>query len=379
MTQNTLDYIIIGPAYPFRGGISDTQHQFAKALQKEGKKVKLFTFTKLYPKFIFPGKSQLTIDKISPNLNILPQIHAFNPLNWRKIAKKINSIKPKQVVFRYYTPFLAPAYGNIAKHIDTDIKKIALVDNWRPHEKSIWDTHLNLFFGKKIDLFTTLSENVANQLNKEFLKPIWAGFHPIPENLPELIPQKIARNKLKWDQEKKIVLFYGLIRKYKGVELLIKSFAEEALLNKNFSLYIAGECYENSKKYTDLVNKLNLNNRVRFDFTFQSIEKTQLLFSAADCVAQTYHSATQSGVTPLSYFYEKPLLVSDIDGLRTPVIKDKTGICTGIKTKLIAQNLSNLLKDENLSKFQKNILKNKKKYQWNSFVKKWDSFIIKNI
>ena len=379
MTQTPLDYLLIGPAHPFRGGISDTQHELAKALQKEGKKVELFTFTKLYPKFIFPGKSQLTTNEISPDLNINQEIHAFNPLNWKKIAKKINSIKPKQVVFRYYTPFLAPAYGNIAKYLDRDIKKIALVDNWEPHEKSIWDAPLNSFFGRKIDLFTTLSKNVANQLNKEFSKPIWGGFHPIPENLLAPISKKKAREKLKWAQEKKIVLFYGLIRKYKGVELLIKSFAEEALSNKNFILHVAGECYENSKKYTDLVNELKLNNRVKFDFTFQSTEETQVLFSAADCVAQTYHSATQSGVTPLSYFYEKPLLVSDIEGLKTPVIKDKTGLCTKKNTKLIAENLSNLLKDENLNKFQKNILKSKEKYQWNSFVKKWDSFINKEI
>ncbi|MEK9614049.1 MAG: glycosyltransferase, partial [Flavobacteriaceae bacterium] len=297
MANRDLDYILIGPAYPYRGGISDTQHQLAISLQKQGKKIQLITFRKLYPKLLFPGKSQFTSESAPENIAIEPKIHAFNPLRWKRIAKQINQQKPKQVVFRYYTPFLAMAYGRIAKSLHPTIKKIALVDNWSPHESTLWDGVFNRYFGKQMDGFTTLSKNVAHQLQDQFTKPVWDGFHPIAEDLPPPLDKKGARKKLKWSLQKKVVLFYGLIRKYKGLDLLISAFAEKELSDQNIILYVAGECYEDPKKYTDLVKQLQLEDRVFFDFHFQSPTETQQLFSATDIVAQTYHSATQSGVT----------------------------------------------------------------------------------
>tara|TARA_A100001015_G_C15005272_1_gene720356 strand:+ start:696 stop:1832 length:1137 start_codon:yes stop_codon:yes gene_type:complete len=377
MTKNSLDYLILGPAHPFRGGIADTQHELAMALQKNGKKVELLTFTKLYPELIFPGKTQFS-DQASPEkLYITQLIHAFNPTKWHKVVKYISTKSPKIIVFRYYTPFLAFAYAWIAKSLPKSIKKVAIIDNWIPHEPSRCDRKLNLFFSKYLDCITTLSPFVANQIKTDFKRPVWAGFHPINSNLLPIIDQKKARIKLNWESGATYVLFFGLIRKYKGLELLIRAFNETPLVNQNIKLYVAGECYENQKKYTQIVKSLNLDDQVILDFNFKNTRDIQKLFSASDIIAQTYHKATQSGITPLAYYYQKPLLVSNIEGLKVPVISDQTGLVVKNKPKSIAEGIFEILDKKKLDKFSTNMKKASFKYNWNSFSKQWISFISK--
>ena len=374
MAETVLDYLFIGPAHPFRGGISETQHELTKTLMEQGFNVKLFTFTSLYPKILFPGSSPYSSQKAPKNLDIEQKIHAYSPIGWKKIAEQINTLQPKNVIFRYYTPFLAPVYTSIAKRLDMGIKKIALVDNWFPHESNIWDKALNRYFGKQMQGFTTLSTQVAQQLKLEFKVPIWSGFHPIATHLHPEIEQQKAKEILGWSPSEKTILFFGLIRKYKGLELLIQSFAESPLKEENIRLYIAGECYENPNKYSNLIKELQIENRVTLDLTFKNTEETALLFSAADAVAQTYHTATQSGVTPYAYFYNKPLLVSDIPGLKEVIKKDNTGVCSSKNPSSIASHLIKLLDTENTTNYQKNIEKVKGLYQWSSFAEKWHHF-----
>ena len=375
MAKNHLDYLIIGPAYPFRGGIADTQHELAKALQKKGKKIELLTFTKLYPKVFFPGKTQLS-DQTSPKkLIITQQIHAYNPTKWSRTIRYICSRSPKVVVFRYYNPFLALSYAWIARKLPNSIKKVAIVDNWIPHETSWIDKKLNLLFSKYLDCISSLSLFVANQIKDNFDGPVWAGFHPINTNLLPILDQKQARLKLNWDIEVSYVLFFGLIRKYKGLELLIKAFNEAPLIDKNIKLYVAGECYEDKKKYTKIIETLNLGKRVILDFNFKNKTDIQLLFSACDVVAQTYHKATQSGVTPLAYYYQKPLLVSDIESLKTTIITDHTGITVKKDSKSIAAGIYKILDKNNITNYSENMRKTSIKYNWSTFSEQWDSFV----
>jgi len=376
MAPKELDYLIIGPAHPFRGGIAETQHELAKALLEQGYTVRLITFTKLYPKFLFPGTSPYTTLKSPKKLVIDQDIHAYYPWRWKKTSRYINSLKPKNVIFRYYTPFLAPVYVAIAKRLEKNIKRSALVDNWFPHESNLFDKRLNKYFGKQMQSFTTLSSQVAEQIKKEFNIPVWAGFHPIATSLSPKIEKEKARNILGWASETKMVLFFGLIRKYKGLELLLQSFTESPLKEQDsICLYVAGECYEDPNKYTTLVKDLKIESRVTLDFTYKNPNEAALLFSAADAVAQTYHSATQSGITPYAYFYNNPLLVSDISGLNELIKKDTTGLCTPKKSKAIATHLIELLEEGNFKKYKENIIGAKDKYQWSYFVKKWHHFI----
>lgn len=375
MEDSTIDYLIIGPAHPFRGGIAETQHELAFALLNQGKKVALLTFTKLYPDRLFPGKTQKSNAPQPSQLEIVQQLHAYNPFHWKRTVETIKKINPKTIVFRYYTPFLSPAYCYVAKKLPNNIKKIALVDNWIPHEPRIFDRFFNLRFGKQMNAFTTLSETVGQQIEKEFTTPLWKGFHPIGAHLLPKISKKDARKQLQWSDQQSIVLFFGIIRKYKGLELLIKAFAEEILNREDVLLYIAGECYENSKKYTALVANLKIQNKVTFYFNYQNKEAIQLLFSGADVVAQTYHTASQSGVTPLAYFYQTPLLVTNIEGLKSPVEKDQSGLCAEKNSNDIAAKLKVVLNPEHLKIYQKNIEKALPNYSWQSFAKAWDAFI----
>ena len=377
MPEQRLDYLIIGPVAPFRGGIAETQYELATHLQLSGKKVQLLTFSKLYPKFLFPGENQKTKEKQQDSLKVSESIHAYNPLRWGKVIHQINQLNPQNLIFRYYTPFLAPVYGWIAKKTNPQINKIALVDNWIPHERRVFDGILNRFFGKQMHAFTTLSKSVASQIKNDFKQPVWVGFHPINTQLLPSISKAEARKKLGWDQKQTIVLFFGLIRQYKGLELLIKSFSEEVFNNRNTVLKIVGECYENKNKYTDLVAQLGLENKVVFDFEYKSLSAIQIHFSACDLVAQTYHTATQSGVTPLAYFYNKPLLVSDIEGLSAPIKKDQTGVCVQKTPKAIAEGICELLDQKKYQKAKDNLKKSLPNYQWKVWVEQWSNFIEK--
>ena len=367
------NFILIGPAFPFRGGISNTNHELIQEIQKKFKNSFIITFKKLYPNFIFPGKNQFSNENKPLKINIERHLTSYNPMSWIKTAKRINKFNPKAVIFRYYTPFLAPAYFFINILISNKIKKIALVDNWKPHESFLFDNFLNKLFGIKITGFVSLSKNVSNQIRLNFKKPILTLFHPINQNLPIPISKSNARKILKWPKERKTILFYGLIRKYKGLDLLINSIIEEPLKKSQIHLVIAGEFYEPKEKYLKLISKNNLDKRISIYDEYIDNEMTKHLFCASDAVIQTYHSSTQSGVTPLAYFYSTPVLVSKIDGLKDPVLKDKSGIVSEKSTKKISRNILKLL--NNLNYYTKNIEKTKSNYKWKKFAYELEKFI----
>ena len=360
--------LLLGPAHPFRGGIANTQNYLAQNLDALGHEVTLFTFTIQYPRLLFPGKTQFTEDKAPDQLNRKRKIHSFNPFNWYKVARSINQIKPDYVIFRYWTPFLSPCWYGIARGINKTIKKIGLVDNWIPHETKFCDKTLTQLFSSQMDGFTTLSAAIGDQISYDNPHlPILKGFHPIADNLPHAIEQKKARKVLGWPQDKKIILFFGLIRKYKGLDLLIEAFSKAPLNHSNVILAIVGESYEPQEKYTELIRKLKLNERVICDFNYASTQKASQVFCSADVIAQTYISSSQSGVTSYAYHFKTPLLVSDLPGLSTPILEDQTGMITEIKPEKIAENLQKMLHDNVLSNFQPAFEKARKKYSWKLF------------
>jgi len=368
--------LLLGPAHPYRGGIADTQNAFAKSLQENGHEVILFTFTFQYPKFLFPGKTQLTSNPAPTKLNIQRKIHSCNPFNWAKTARAINQINPDVVFFRYWTPFLALCWQGIAKRLPNKIKTIALVDNWLPHERKPWDNLLNNYFGKKMDGFATLSGHVGEQISSVgFDKPVWFGFHPIADDLLPAISKEEARDRLDWPQGKKIVLFFGLIRKYKGLDLLIKAFSKPPLKDKNVLLAIVGESYEDQEVYKNLISKLALNDHTLTDFNFADMEKARNAICAADVVAQTYRSATQSGVTPLAYQYQTPIVVSDIPGLKAPILTDDSGSVSSINSEDISSKITALIETDQLKHHINQIKKALPKYRWKTFSENLMTFI----
>jgi D-inositol-3-phosphate glycosyltransferase len=377
MTKRNLDVIIIGPAYPYRGGISNTNHEFSKALKKEGYENIIITFKTLYPAFLFPGKNQYTKEVISEKTSIERHISSYNPITWIKTARKINNLNPKIILFRYYTPFLSPSYSAISKMVNNKIKKIALVDNWIPHEKMPLDRFLNKLFAKQVSFFVTLSKNVTEEIKATSEKQVLTLFHPINTNMPPLMPKALVRKILGWPEKRKTILFFGLIRKYKGLNLLLRSFSKATIKNNNIHLVIAGEFYDSKKKYINLIKKLKIGKQITIYNKFINNDLTQKLFCASDALVQTYVSASQSGVTPLAYNYNTPILVTDINGLKEPIIEDNSGLVTSKNTSEIAFKILNIIESKNLIIYKKHIQIAKSKYKWSEFVIKLMSFVEK--
>jgi len=375
MQNKSIDYLIIGPAHPYRGGIAETNHELALAFKKNGKKVQIWTFNKLYPNFIFPGKTQFSNQNAPKNIDIKRMIHAYSPFRWYSVVKEIKALNPEVIIFRYWTPFLAICYGYIARNVNSNIKCIGMVDNWIPHENRISDKFLNNYFGNSCSSFVTLSKSVANEIKLNFNKPILKGFHPINEFLPVPISKIEARKNLNLSSSASYILFFGLIRKYKGLDLLIDAFSIYQKKNQNTYLLIVGEFYENKNKYLRHIDNLDLKNKVVLYPEFINSNQTRNFFCASDCVAQTYRSASQSGVTPLSYHYGLPILVSNLNGLIKPIKNDDSGIITELNSTSIAKGLNEILQPKALMKFRKNIQSSRSNYSWKKFNQRMIHFI----
>ena len=371
MPQPNLDVVLLGPAPPYRGGIADTQGQFAQALQKQNKKVALWTFTQLYPKVLFPGKTQFSEEKVDTSELIERKIHAYHPWEWKKVAKALNALKPKAVVFRYWTPFLSPCWSTIAKHLAPSIKCIALVDNWKPHEPKPWDQWLNRRFSKQMHAFTCLSSSVCEEISAETEKACWGKIHPVANDFPAKIEQASARKILKLDAQQHHLLFFGLIRPYKGLDLLIEAMEQ----HPDKKLLIVGECYEKPEKYERLMRKLKLDKRVDFQNRFVSAKEAALYFSAADALILPYKSATQSGVIAMAYHYALPMVVTHHQGLAQPVEQDQTGeICAPTPT-AISTSISALFTASKLADYRHNLTKNQNNYSWDNYAQEWINFV----
>lgn len=372
MTQKKpLDFLLLGPAFPYRGGISTTQQAHAKSLMGHGYTVKLFTFSKLYPSFLFPGKTQFTI-ATNPYLPIERKIHAYHPLKWRSVAKMINELEPKAVIFRYWTPFLAPCWNAIAKGLNGSIKKVGWVDNWQAHEPKSWDRFLTQRFEKSMDIFTTLSLAVATEIKTASDKKVWGKMHPIEDHLPKKLTQKEAQRKLHFPMGKTALLFFGLIRPYKGLTILLKALKQ----HPEKHLFIVGECYEKWGKYQQLIKDLKIERQITVINRFVSQEEAAIYFSAVDATILPYTSATQSGVLALGYFYETPLIVTNHPGLSQPITEDKTGIICPPKVAEIQKAITAVTETKANKEFRHNLSQTKQRYSWGNYTKEWAKFVL---
>ena len=373
MTQEKpLDFLLLGPAAPYRGGIAVTQHALAKSLTDLGYKVKLFTFTKLYPALLFPGKTQFTAEPENHPLSIDRKVHAYHPFQWKSVAKSINQLHPKAVVFRYWTPFLAPCYNAIAKWLNPSIKKVGWVDNWQAHEPKLWDRFLTHRFEKSMDFFSTLSSAVAKEIKGNSQKKIWGKMHPIEANLPRKVDQKEARKKLNLPEDKTVILFFGLIRPYKGLALLI----EALKYHPEKHLFIVGECYEKWRSYQQLIERYQLEKQITVVNRFVSYKEAAIYFSAVDATILPYTSATQSGVVALAYHYETPLVVTKHPGLIQAVAQDKTGCICLPEINDIKEAITAVTETARNKTFRENLKQTKANYSWENYAKEWANFIL---
>jgi glycosyltransferase involved in cell wall biosynthesis len=357
--------IIIGPAHPFRGGIASFNERLVGEFQKEGYEVVIYTFTLQYPSFLFPGKTQYSNEPPLEALLIKRAINSINPFNWWSVGRKIRAEKPDFVIFAYWMSFMAPCFGTIARIVKKDkkIKCISLVHNMLPHEQHFYDPLLTKYFVKPVDAYIAMSQSVYNDIERfDPKKPKTLSPHPLFDNFGEKLPREEALQRLHLDTHYTYFLFFGFIRAYKGLDLLIEAFADARLRKFPVKLIVAGEFYENEKPYLDAIEQNNLSNDIILHTDFIPNEAVKDYFCAVDLIVQPYKSATQSGVTQIGYHFEKPMLVTDVGGLAEIIPHRKAGYVVAPDSHSIADVLVDFL--ENKPDFSQGIQKEKQKYGW---------------
>ena len=364
--------VIIGPAWPLRGGLSAFDEKLATQFTEKGIQTRIDTFSLQYPSFLFPGKSQFTTDPKPNNVNIDVCINSINPFNWIKIGLKLYREKPDLIIVRFWIPFLAPCLGTILKIAKKNkhTKVISIIDNMIPHEKRMGDRLLTKYFVKTVDGFIAMSEKVKNDIKIFSHKPVSISPHPIFNHFGDPITKMEARTQLGLPQQDKIILFFGYIRKYKGLDLLIQAMANKTIKNLGIQLIIVGEFYEDASTYHDLINALGLQNRISFYSNYIPDGEVKNYVCSADFIIQPYKNATQSGVTPLAYHFEKPMLVTNVGGLADTVPHLKTGIVVAPTAEEIAKGIETLY-ELGEKHFIPNIIEEKKKYSWSQMTEKF--------
>ncbi len=374
--------IIVGTAYPYRGGLAAFNERMALQFEQSGNSVEVVTFTLQYPDFLFPGKTQFSTEKQGNNLKIKRLINTVNPISWYKAYRYILNQKPDAVIFCYWMFFVAPAYNFIARKLrESGVKNYALVHNLKAHEGSFFDQKLAPKFVNNMDGFFTLSNSVANQIRELDAtdKPIVCSPHPIYDIYGKSLNTQEARAQLELSNQGKYVLFFGFIRHYKGLDVLLDAMADARLEAMNVNLIIAGEFYEDEQKYLDKINALHLSNRIVLKSNYISNSEVAKYFCASDIVAQPYRTATQSGVTQIAYHFEIPMLVTKVGGLEEIVLHDKTGYCTDCNASQIADALVDFFEHDRKNEMMGYVHKEKHKYTWEAFEKKFEDLLLERV
>jgi D-inositol-3-phosphate glycosyltransferase len=363
--------VIIGTAYPYRGGLAAYNERLAKQFTDDGHEVTILTFTLQYPGFLFPGKSQLVEGPPPSSLKIERKVNSVNPFNWFFVGYRLKREKPDLLIFKYWIPFMAPCFGTIARIAKSNrhTKVVCIFDNVVPHEKRPGDKLLTRYFAACIDGAIAMSQSVMDDL-KLFRKdiPVKLNSHPLFDNFGPSLKRDEALKKLDLDPSYSYLLFFGFVRSYKGLDLLIEAFADIRLRNRRLKLVIAGEFYEDSKPYKDMVEKYKIASEIVMFERFINDDEVRDFFSAADLVVQPYKSATQSGVTQIAYHFEKPMLVTDVGGLREIVPDRICGYVVKPDPKEIADSIVDYFDNSRKELFTKNVAEEKKKFSWNRMI-----------
>ncbi|MDE3253879.1 MAG: glycosyltransferase, partial [Bacteroidota bacterium] len=308
--------IIIGPAWPLRGGLASFDERLARAFISEGYETRIYTFSLQYPDFLFPGSTQYSTDPKPEGLPIKVCINSVNPFNWFAIGNELKKMKPDIVVVRYWLPFMGPCLGTILRRVRKNryTRIICIADNIIPHEHRPGDQLFTRYFVPSIDGFITMSLKVKNDLARFTRIQAIQVVHPLYDNFGEGMDTLDARKKLGLPEEDKIILFFGFIRKYKGLDLLLEAMADQRIRKSGIKLLVAGEFYEKREEYDALIDQLQIRDALILRTDFIADSEVRYYLSAADFVIQPYRNATQSGVTPLAYHFEKPMLVTNVGG-----------------------------------------------------------------
>ncbi len=369
---NRKKIILLSPAHPLRGGIAALSERLAQELQHTDNEVTIYSFSLQYPSWLFPGKTQYTDDPAPEGLNIRTLIHSMNPVNWCQVGALIHRERPDVLLIRYWLPFMAPCLGTIARLAKKNryTKVITIADNILPHERRPGDRLFTRYLVRASDAFVVMSRSVATDL-QQFTnsKPVAYTPHPIYDNYGELIEQEAAKAFLKLSQNTKYLLFFGFIRHYKGLDLLLQAMSDERIRQLNVKLLVAGEFYENAAIYHQLIEDYHLSQQVILHTHFIPNERVKYYFGAADLVVQPYRSATQSGISQIAYHFEKPMVVTNVGGLPEIVAHGKSGYVVEVQASAIAEAIVDFFSHANRAdELQAGVRAGKQQFDWSNMI-----------
>lgn len=373
---------ILGTTWPYRGGLTAFNERLARQFAAEGNEVEIFTFTMQYPTFLFPGKTQYSGEPKPEDLHITRTMNSISPFSWLRTANAIKQAGVELLIIKFWIPLMAPCLGTIARLCRRKgIKVVSILDNVIPHEPHFWDRWLIQYFVGSIDRFVAMSASVQDDcrrcLSAEDRDRVALSPHPLYDNFGEAVGKSEARQALKLPEDKTILLFFGFIRDYKGLDLLMKAYADvvksqQSKEESDLLLVVAGEFYNNAEKYEELEKELGLHGKIEWRTEFIPDERVRFYFSAADLIVQPYKSATQSGVTQIAYHFERPMLVTKVGGLAEIVPNGKVGYVCEVDRTSVADALrhfAQMTREERDALFLPNIQKEKEKYAWNKMTK----------
>ena len=380
--------ILLGTTYPYRGGLATFNERLARQFQEEGHEVELWTFTLQYPSFLFPGKTQYSSEQPPANLTIRRVLNSCNPFNWLRVGRQIRKAAPDMLICCYWMAFFAPAYGFISRMARRNgkTKTIALVHNMMPHEPSILDKLFAPYFVASQDGFIALSESVVKDIEKVEQKiinhksqiintPKASSPHPIYDHYGERMSKAEACQALNIPADKQYMLFFGLVRAYKGLDLLLDAFVRVKDQLPHLQLIIAGEFYEDEDKYRSQIAANKLDERVILRNEFIPDADLRKYFGAADLIVQPYKSATQSGVTQVAFHFEKPMLVTNVGGLGEIVHDHQMGYACEPTAESIAADLLDYFTNDRQAAYTEYLQKEKTKYAWTNITRAFTKIV----
>lgn len=365
--------IIIGPAHPLRGGLATFDQRLCQEFLLRGDDCEIFSFSLQYPGFLFPGTTQFSSDPAPEGLRIHSVINSIQPLNWLRVGRRIRKLQPDLIIVRFWLPLMGPALGTILRQVKKNkhSRIVAITDNVIPHEKRPGDRPFTRYFLKSCDAFITMSEKVMHDLRQfEPLKPALQVLHPLYDNFGAAVPKTTAREKLGLPQQRPILLFFGFIRHYKGLDLLLRAMK---LLTAQYPagtaplLLIAGEFYEDPEMYKNLIRELDIADQLILRTDFIPDSEVRYFLCAADAVVQPYRNATQSGVTPLAYHFEKPMIVTNVGSLPALVPDGKVGLVCKPEPEDLARAIIQYF-ELGEAFFLPHLRLEKEKYSWSALV-----------
>ena len=368
--EKRLKIAIVGPAHPYRGGLASIMETMAREYQSRGYDVRILTFTLQYPEFLFPGKSQ-TVDTPPPSdLNITRRVSTVNPLSWISVGRELRKEQPDIVLMKYWTPFMAPCFGTIARIARGNgiTKTICQIDNVEPHEHHITDRIFNRYFLGSMDGFIYMSEQVHSELKEYTSAPALFSPHPMFENFGARVEREKACRELGLDPAVRYTLFFGLIRDYKGLDTLLKAW--QKFRRDGHKLLIAGEFYASREKYIQLIKELGIEDDIVLHDFFVADADVKYYFSAAECVVLPYKTATQSGVTQICYNFCTPVIVTNVGGLAEIVPHDRVGYVCASSVDGVYDAIVKIYKGDTIARFSEVMKEERKRFSWSAMCDK---------